>query len=107
MNCGPHRVRTAFSLTCQSTADREAMCRLDRVNRPYRSKGNSLNSSWIARPILPFSRIDPSRIVTTWNVGAERLFRYAEADTGASPADWIFVPEDREAGLPEKEMLQA
>jgi len=50
---------------------------------------------------------DKTRIVTSWNIGAERLFRYAEADIVGSPADQVFVPEDREAGVPEKEMLQA
>jgi len=50
---------------------------------------------------------DTSRIVTSWNIGAERLFQYAEADIVGSPSDWLFVPEDRAAGVPEKEMLQA
>jgi PAS domain S-box-containing protein len=51
--------------------------------------------------------IDPSGLVTTWNVGAERLFGFSESEVVGTSADVIFVPEDRAAGAPEKERAQA
>jgi PAS domain S-box-containing protein len=47
--------------------------------------------------------MDPSRAVTSWNVGAERLFGYAEQEIITRSGDIIFTPEDRAAGAPERE----
>src|SRR4051812_46299982 len=47
--------------------------------------------------------IDPGRIVTSRNVGAERLFGYLESEMVGSSADVIFTPEDRSKGVPEEE----
>jgi PAS domain S-box-containing protein len=44
---------------------------------------------------------------TSWNLGAERLFGYAEAEILGSTADAIFTPEDREAGAPDEERSRA
>jgi PAS domain S-box-containing protein len=51
--------------------------------------------------------IDPNGITTSWNVGAERLFGYAESQIIGVSGDVIFVPEDRAAGAPEWERRQA
>ena len=51
--------------------------------------------------------MDPHGILTSWNIGAERLFGYAEGEIVGGSADLIFTPEDREAGAPEKERVQA
>jgi PAS domain S-box-containing protein len=48
---------------------------------------------------------DETGIVTSWNVGAERLFGYAENEMLGTPADVIFTPEDRAAGVPEQERV--
>ena len=47
---------------------------------------------------------DPQGIVTSWNLGAERIFGYGEAEMIGSPIATIFTPEDRAHGVPEAEM---
>jgi len=47
--------------------------------------------------------MDLARRITGWNVGAERVLGWAEAEVVGQPADVIFTPEDREAGAPEQE----
>lgn len=47
--------------------------------------------------------MDLDRRVTGWNVGAERVLGWTEAEVVGQPADVIFTPEDREAGAPEQE----
>ena len=42
-------------------------------------------------------------IVVTWNSGARLLFGYPADEVLGRRADFIFTPEDREAGVPEKE----
>lgn len=55
-----------------------------------------------AREYAIFST-DPHRIVTAWNVGAERLLGYSESEVLGHPADIIFTEEDRAAGIPATE----
>jgi PAS domain S-box-containing protein len=51
--------------------------------------------------------IDPAGIVTSWNVGAERLFGYSEDEMVGACGDVIFTPEDRAAAAPETERAVA
>src|SRR5215208_7066791 len=51
--------------------------------------------------------IDPAGIVTSWNVGAERLFGYSENEMVGAGGDVIFTPEDRAAAAPEMERAVA
>jgi PAS domain S-box-containing protein len=51
--------------------------------------------------------MDSSGRTTSWNVGAERLFGYAETEMIGQSADLIFTPEDRAAGAPEQERSAA
>jgi PAS domain S-box-containing protein len=51
--------------------------------------------------------IDQNGITTTWNIGAERLFGYSEAEMLGSSADRIFTPEDQAGGFPDLERKQA
>jgi len=51
--------------------------------------------------------MDADRAITTWNIGAERLFGYPEADIIGSSADRIFTPEDQTGGIPALECKQA
>jgi len=51
--------------------------------------------------------IDTDGCATIWNVGAERLFGYAEDEIIGRSADVIFTVEDRAAGAPEKERSDA
>jgi PAS domain S-box-containing protein len=51
--------------------------------------------------------MDPIGFITSWNVGAERLFGYSEEQIIGRPADVVFTAEDRAAGVPEKERSEA
>ncbi|MGU3537959.1 PAS domain S-box protein [Methylobacterium sp. A54F] len=46
---------------------------------------------------------DPEGRVTRWNVGAERILGWSEAEMLGRPLDAFFTPEDRAAGRPETE----
>ena len=43
-------------------------------------------------------------LVTSWNVGAERVFGYDESDIIGRSADTLYTPADRATGLPNREM---
>jgi PAS domain S-box-containing protein len=45
--------------------------------------------------------------VTSWNVGAERLFGYSESEITGRSADVIFTPEDRALGAAQQERIAA
>ncbi len=47
--------------------------------------------------------LDPDRTVTTWSPGAEAVFGWTGAEMVGRPADDLFTPEDRAAGVPERE----
>jgi PAS domain S-box-containing protein len=51
--------------------------------------------------------MDPNGAITSWNVGAEHLFGYAEGEIIGRSADAIFTPEDRAAGALEDERRRA
>lgn len=45
--------------------------------------------------------------ITGWNVGARNVLGWQDADALGQPAHLFFTPEDRAAGVPEKEMERA
>jgi two-component system CheB/CheR fusion protein len=45
--------------------------------------------------------------IETWNLGAEKIFGFAESDAIGMPVSAIFVPEDRESGVVERELATA
>jgi len=45
--------------------------------------------------------------VTSWNVGAQRIFGYEEAEMLGRSSDILYTPEDREERVPAEEMTQA
>ena len=45
--------------------------------------------------------------VTSWNKGAERIFGYSDGEIMGEPIERLFVPEDRERGVPAEEMRRA
>jgi len=51
--------------------------------------------------------VDPQGRVRTWNPGAERLLGYRRGEIVGQSADVFFIPEDREAGVPQQEMREA
>ena len=48
--------------------------------------------------------LDPSGAVTTWNLGARRMFGYEAEEIVGQPIDLIFMPHDRSAGVPQRVM---
>ena len=48
--------------------------------------------------------LDPDGRVASWNVGAERILGYQEAEVLGRPLAIFFTPEDRDAGFPAKEL---
>jgi len=51
--------------------------------------------------------LDHNGLITTWNVGAERLFGYNTAEAVGQPGSILFTEEDRAIGAPEQEMADA
>jgi PAS domain S-box-containing protein len=51
--------------------------------------------------------VDTQGRVASWNTGAERLFGYAEYEIVGRGIAVIFTPEDRDAGVPERELATA
>ena len=51
--------------------------------------------------------VDPRGRIATWNAGAEHLFGYAEREAVGREVAAIFTPEDREAGVPDRERATA
>ncbi len=50
---------------------------------------------------------DPDGVITSWNVAAERIIGYAEAEAVGRHFSIIFTPEDVAAAVPEGELRQA
>ncbi|HKG13397.1 MAG TPA: CheR family methyltransferase [Pyrinomonadaceae bacterium] len=51
--------------------------------------------------------LDSGGRFTEWNVGAEKVFGYTKEEAVGQPADIIFTPEDRAAGVPADELRAA
>ena len=51
--------------------------------------------------------LDANGMVTSWSAGAERLFGWSASEICGRRADCLFTPEDRSAGVPEREFHTA
>lgn len=51
--------------------------------------------------------LDLDGMVTSWNAGAERILGWTAEEIRGRPADVFFTPEDRHAGIAQKEMEAA
>jgi two-component system CheB/CheR fusion protein len=51
--------------------------------------------------------VDREGLITTWNVGAERLFGYTETEVLGQPMAVLYTPEDVREGVPQQEMQRA
>ncbi|WP_062210669.1 PAS domain S-box protein [Aureimonas sp. AU12] len=50
---------------------------------------------------------DLDGLVTSWNIGAERILGWTEEEMRGKPARLFFIPEDADEGVPEREMRTA
>ena len=64
------------------------------------------SSSRVPR-VMAFSLSTPRGVITTWNLGAEKILGYAEAEILGKNLEVIFMPEDCEAGQLEFMMRKA
>ncbi len=55
--------------------------------------------------IVVFS--DPDDLITEWLGGSEQILGWSADEVMGKPTDFIFTPEDREAGAPERELRLA
>jgi two-component system CheB/CheR fusion protein len=51
--------------------------------------------------------MDPGGRIMSWNAGAERVLGFSAADAIGESSALIFTPEDRAAGVPERELEEA
>ncbi len=51
--------------------------------------------------------VDPEGRVATWNVGAERILGYSESEVIGRSIEIFFTTEDRQKGVPQREMAEA
>jgi PAS domain S-box-containing protein len=51
--------------------------------------------------------VDPDSHVSSWNVGAERILGYSEAEAIGQPIEIFFTPEDRAKGVADREIERA
>jgi two-component system CheB/CheR fusion protein len=51
--------------------------------------------------------VDPDGRVSSWNIGAERILGYAEGEAIGQSVALFFLPEDREHGVPQREIERA
>ena len=79
------------------------LIRRDQIENPERRLRAMLASS-IDTAIIGADR---DGLVTDWNTGAERIFGWTLNEMRGQPADRFFTPEDRAAGVPAREMLNA
>ena len=91
------------------TLARQVMNQLDL----RRSLAEQVRSEALQRQVLD-SAVDLAVVsigldgrITGWNVGATNILGWTEAEMLAQPAEAIFVPEDRAAGLPQREFARA
>jgi PAS domain S-box-containing protein len=50
---------------------------------------------------------DLDGVITSWNIGAQRVLGYSESEIVGRPLATFFTPEDRAAGVPERERATA
>jgi len=49
-------------------------------------------------------QLDPNGLISSWNVGAERLLGYTEQEIMGQPFEWIFTARDVAAGIAQTEI---
>ncbi|MBW6526404.1 PAS domain S-box protein [Sphingomonas sp. RHCKR7] len=88
--------RQAIMVRDQALALDEARRRSEKLEERYQA----IVDSAIDNAIIA---MDADGNVTSWSKGAERIFGWSEAEMIGQPADRFFTPEDRAAGVPDRE----
>ena len=113
-----HRART-FTAVEQETLlvlARQVMAQLDlrrAANDRDRQFDEVQRSEDRLRLILDTARdyaivtLDPDRRITSWSAGAHAIFGWSEHEATGRLFDELFVPEDRAAGVPAREIAMA
>src|SRR5947209_5703755 len=79
---------------------------------PFRMLGDAHEASLYRNlvkdlPNYAIFRVDSDGTITSWNSGVERILGYSEEQFVGRPFSILFTPEDREAGIAQKELAQA
>ena len=94
------RVRGYFALTTDLTDLRHSQ----ELLRSSEEKLGLMMETFTDYAILS---LDRNGLIESWNIGAKLIFGYDEAEVIGKPGDLLFLPEDRAAGIPQKEMETA
>lgn len=78
--------------------------RLEQLLRLSEDRVKILTDSFTDYAILS---VDPKGRIETWNPGATTIFGYTDEEIIGRPIHDLFTPEDRERGVPEREMQDA
>lgn len=78
-----------------------------RIDRNLRESEAHFRTIFESAPDDAILMIDPEGIVLAWNPAAEAVCGWAAEEAVGQPAHLIFTPEDRAAGVPERELAGA
>ncbi len=85
---------------------RQVMSRMELRRALSSQRANEARHRQILESALDYAIIsmDLKGVVTSWNEGAHRILGWSEAEMCGRRCDDFFTPEDRAAGVPEREM---
>jgi two-component system CheB/CheR fusion protein len=98
--------------TSENLVDGAVLTFIDITSRRLAEGELRRNAEWMrfvmdsARDYAIFTT-DASGIVESWSGGAARTFGWSRDEAVGRPMQFVFTPEDREAGRPEEEMRKA
>lgn len=80
---------------------------MNRSSHPSRARERFLEAILQSAIEYAIISVDLEGLVTTWNEGARRILGWEETEIIGQPVAVIFTEEDREAGVPQREMTAA
>ncbi|KPC49619.1 PAS domain-containing protein [Amantichitinum ursilacus] len=88
-------------------AEQNPASEIDRLRRALARSELHLNAMLDSATFYAIVMADIDGTVTEWNAGAVHIFGWSKAEILGTPANVIFTPEDRAAGIPEREAAAA